>query len=745
MKMVLHIGGFELRSLFFSPIAWVLLAVFSVQVSIAYVSVLHVAAANDFSGVGGQGSIASAVFGNPVFSISARLSEYLFLYVPLITMGLFSREVSTGSVKLLYSSPVSLLQLVLGKYAAVLGYFALYVLFIAALALFQSLLTPSFDFPVAAAGIFGLYLLMACYGAIGLFVSSLTANQVVAAVSTLGILTVLHFVGELGQRVPFLGDFLHWFALPLRLVYTNSGLVASKDIAFFLIVIVALLSLTCLKLRDGRRVEPWFVGHAWAGMIVMAVVLASALTSWHRLSFYYDATRTNINTLPEGVRSTMTGLEGPWRMTAYVNVLGEYAYGYLPERRRASRRITFSEYARENPEFTLTFVLYAASPGSANLSAAEIEAQARKFAKSHRLDFDDFLTLDEAQAQAGAALNTEMPTYVLSWRDRQETVRTFRDQRHSPSDGEMGAAFTRLFEGPRTIAYAIGHGERRALTAGIDDHRRAMASTSSRSALVNQGFEIIEIDPGDGVGDEVDILVLAAPTRAYDPAALAAIQGYIGLGGDLLIMAEVQSRDALEPLLSSIGVEVAEESLLQPKEGYPASIVFSDFNQASSEIDFKQPENTAGYYVVTPDAVSLSVGDVDVHGFDAVPLLTARKRWTLLDEGHASSSVTALALERLHGSGSQRIVVVGDADFLTSGVAASREYPQRINAPFSRLMMHWLTDNAVPVDTTRPPATDNRVGIQIHQVDYVRIALFGVFPLILTALGSGLLLSRQRQ
>lgn len=745
MKTLLHVASFELRSLFYSPIAWVLLAVFSVQASTFYTSSVLSAAANEFTSTAGGGSIASGLFANPVFGIPVRLSEYLFLYVPLITMGLFSREVSTGSVKLLYSSPVSLLQLVLGKYAAVLGYFLLYMLFIAALALFQSLLTPSFDLPVAAAGIFGLYLLMACYGAIGLFVSSLTANQVVAAVSTLGILTVLQFVGEFAQRVPFLGDFLHWLALPLRLVYTNSGLVASKDVAFFLIVIVAFLSLARLKLLSGRKAEPRFLEYARVAGIVAAVVVASALTSWHRLSFYYDATRTNTNTLPEGVRSTMTDLEGPWRMTAYANVLGEYAHAYLPERLRSRRRVTFGEYARENPELTLAFVFYAASPGSANLSAAEVEVQAREFAKSHRLDFDDFLTLDEAQARAGAALNTVMPTYVLSWGDRQETVRTFNDQRHSPSDGEMGAAFRRLFEGPRTIAYATGHGERRALTAGIDDHRRAMASKSSRSAFVNQGFEIIEVDPGDGVGDEVDILVLAAPTRAYDPAALAAIEAYIGRGGDLLIMAEAQSRDALEPLLSSMGIETAEDEVLQPKEGYPASIVFSDLDQASGEIGFRRPQDTAGYYVVTPGAIGLKASNVEGRGFGAVPLLTARNPWTLLDEGDASSSVIGLALERAHEDGSQKIVVIGDADFLTSGVAASREYPQRINTPFSRLVMHWLTDNAVPVDTERPPATDNQVGIRIHQVDYVRIALFGVFPLILAALGSSLLLSRQRR
>ena len=191
-------------------------------------------------------------------------------------------------------------------------------------------------------------------------------------------------------------------------------------------------------------------------------------------------------------------------------------------------------------------------------------------------------------------------------------------------------------------------------------------------------------------------------------------------------------------------MEVVESSVFQPKEGYPETVVFSDLDPASNGVGFKKPQDTAGFYVVTPSAISLKGSNTEAHGFRAAPLLTARNPWTLLDEGDAASSVVSLALERMHRSGSQRVVVVGDADFLTSGVAASREYAQRINSRFSALLMYWLTDSTLPVDTTRPPADDNRVGIQIHQIDYVRIALFGLLPIMLIVSSSGLLISRRR-
>src|SRR5690606_7337104 len=120
MKKILQIARIELSILFFSPIAWVLLVIFTVQGGLAFSGILSAKVASQELGNTLQSLTQDVFGGNKGFFTAMR--EYLYLYVPLLTMGLFSREFSTGSIKLLQSSPVTSAQMVLGKYAAMLVY-----------------------------------------------------------------------------------------------------------------------------------------------------------------------------------------------------------------------------------------------------------------------------------------------------------------------------------------------------------------------------------------------------------------------------------------------------------------------------------------------------------------------------------------------------------------------------------------------------------------------------------------------
>lgn len=107
-------------------------------------------------------------------------------------MGLISRETASGSIKLAYSSPVTSSQIVLGKYLAAIGFGCCLMLVPIASAIYGSLVIPSFDWAPVLVALLGLYLLICAYCAIGLFMSSLTTYQVVAAVGTLIVLAILN-------------------------------------------------------------------------------------------------------------------------------------------------------------------------------------------------------------------------------------------------------------------------------------------------------------------------------------------------------------------------------------------------------------------------------------------------------------------------------------------------------------------------------------------------------------------------
>ena len=105
-KMIYNIARTELQMLFYSPVAWLLLVVFTVQTALAFSGVMENWAVNKEMGYG-LGNLTYVTFAYPWGGIFPAIQGYLYFYIPLLTMGIVSRELSSGSIKLLYSSPVS--------------------------------------------------------------------------------------------------------------------------------------------------------------------------------------------------------------------------------------------------------------------------------------------------------------------------------------------------------------------------------------------------------------------------------------------------------------------------------------------------------------------------------------------------------------------------------------------------------------------------------------------------------------
>jgi ABC-2 type transport system permease protein len=132
MKVVLKIAKAELNTLFYSPIAWLLAIIFLFQCGLAYTSVVqeHLT----YQGLGGVYLTMNRTLTMQIFpgfnGIFTTVVQKLYLYIPLLTMGLISREISSGTIKLLYSSPIKVSQIVFGKFMAMMGYNFLLVLIV---------------------------------------------------------------------------------------------------------------------------------------------------------------------------------------------------------------------------------------------------------------------------------------------------------------------------------------------------------------------------------------------------------------------------------------------------------------------------------------------------------------------------------------------------------------------------------------------------------------------------------------
>ncbi|OGT82056.1 MAG: hypothetical protein A3H91_03370 [Gammaproteobacteria bacterium RIFCSPLOWO2_02_FULL_61_13] len=247
--MVLRIAQHELRRLFHGPLAWVVLA--TVQFFVALFFFVMLSRFLQPSGwAGGRGLSGSVVSGT--LQLTATL---LLLLAPFLTMRLFSEEQRLGTLPLLLSAPVTLTELVLGKFVGVVAFQCTALAMIALMPL-SLLLGASLDLGQFAAGILGLVLLLAAFAAIGLFVSTLTAQPAVAAAGSFAALFMLWIIHIAGQGGSDRAAAVFTYLSLLR-HYENllDGYFRSVDVIYYLLLIVTFLALGIWRL-DAMRSNP---------------------------------------------------------------------------------------------------------------------------------------------------------------------------------------------------------------------------------------------------------------------------------------------------------------------------------------------------------------------------------------------------------------------------------------------------------------------------------------------------------
>ena len=232
----------ELRICFLSPIAYVVMFFFWVLTGLNFWWILIQL------GDGESLTVATQQMFGGLISIS------LIFIIPLITMRLFAEEKRTGTIELLATSPVTDLQIVLGKFFAALSLYALMIL--AGMLNFGLLwiyATTKPEWKPLATGALGLLLLGASFIALGLFISSLTRNQIVA-----GILAFCLFLGiwVLGWMDDPMGGpvmrTLSYLGITSHLEDLTKGIVDLKDVVYYLSVITFGLFLTHQSVESQR-------------------------------------------------------------------------------------------------------------------------------------------------------------------------------------------------------------------------------------------------------------------------------------------------------------------------------------------------------------------------------------------------------------------------------------------------------------------------------------------------------------
>ncbi len=244
--MIFIIAAKDLKTLFSSPLAWIILAIVNVITAYLFLTQIDgfLAIQAQLSQLANPPGITEIIV-TPLFGSTAII---LMMIIPILSMRLLSEEKRLNTLTLLISAPVSMTAIVLGKF---LGLMAFIIIIIALLTLMSlSLYTGgTIDAGLLTSNILGIILLSASFAGLGLYISSLTAQPMIAAIGGLGALLGL-WVINLAATEP--NSVLHIMSLLKHFESFNRGLINTADVAFFTLFTTTFLVLAIQHLDKER-------------------------------------------------------------------------------------------------------------------------------------------------------------------------------------------------------------------------------------------------------------------------------------------------------------------------------------------------------------------------------------------------------------------------------------------------------------------------------------------------------------
>jgi ABC-2 type transport system permease protein len=233
MQNILAIWQREVKSYFVSPIAYVILTVFLFLSGLFFIGYLTEVVRYTLS-MAQMGQVSQPI------DVPSYVTRQLFhttiiillLVIPMLTMGLFSEEKKRGTIELLLTTPVSNFQAVLGKYLASLT-FLLIMLASSAITISALFVYSQPDWKPILAGYIGLFLYGAALLALGLFISTLTENQIISVIITFGVILTLWLVSIFSPAMGVFKSIIDYLSVINHLDDFIKGVIDTSHVIFY--------------------------------------------------------------------------------------------------------------------------------------------------------------------------------------------------------------------------------------------------------------------------------------------------------------------------------------------------------------------------------------------------------------------------------------------------------------------------------------------------------------------------------
>ncbi|MCD2425682.1 Gldg family protein [Niabella pedocola] len=790
MRLILKIAKNELRNLFYTPVAWFTLIVFWVMCAFFYTHRLQRIGPRMYSTAKeypylphvNPGTLTEGFITGPGSGMLSDVLQYLYLFIPLLTMGIISREFNAGTYRLLHSSPLRLRQLIIGKFLGATFFNLFFMVMLAAFMLTAAFDIKSIDYGLLVSASIGIFLLLSAYTAVSFFASSLTRYPIVAAVVSFTILISLNKIDALWQQYDFVRDLTYFLSLKGRTGRMLKGLITTRDIIYFMIIIVMFVSFALLVIKSSMQQTSRYLKVGRYLAVIILCLTAGYFSSRQNAIGYLDVSAGKTNSLHPKTQQRLQLLDGaPMEVTLYTNLLPpdpnrQYAFIGFPENMNAYLDL-WEPYRRYKRDIRFKYVYYyALAPGDSlrykTFPGKNLEQIAGLTARAMKIDASLFMGPEEIKKIIDPGVLGYERGMKITWKDRSVYIRYFPSKTgesifngvEATSEPPFNAAFQRL-AGARMphVGFVTGQLERSITKTGEREY-------AWLNELYPLGFDLDTLNlKTQNIPADITTLVLADPKQELSAGVEEKLKSYISRGGNMFILGEPGKQNVLNPLLQQLGVKLLPGQLVHPSfhnepdviSCYETPFIYGLADEYRLSINRRLMKVT-NYRIPSGDTSALVMNGVaglsynKDSGFNMAPLIMTipEKSWQemgkLVQDSvvpqfepqrgdlKAHSYPVAIKLTRPFKGKEQRIVVTGDADFAS---------PLRLegNAYYVRGIFSWLDYNRNPAYTLFPFPRDNWLLMTPSWVKLERLTYVWVIPSLLLLLGIVLLVRRKRR
>jgi len=384
----------------------------------------------------------------------------------------------------------------------------------------------------------------------------------------------------------------------------------------------------------------------------------------------------------------------------------------------------------------VTVTGFASERGRTRAAIRQFIGRFQKFKPDIKLEFVDPDREPERVRSAGVRFEGEL---VIAYGEAHETI-----EPTSLNEESLTNAFTRLgHRGERWLVFLSGHGER-------SPDRQANFDLSTWSAqLGKRGFKTRSVTLGETskIPENTTALVIAGPRASLLPGEINAISDYVKRGGNLLWLLDPGSMHGLEPLAEQLGVElqpgVIVDAASQLLSGDPAALVVTNYGAHPVVKNFTLSTvfpQAAGLNIKTPSGWKSDILlDTGPRAWSETGSLKGELR---LDKGKdiPGPLVLGVALTREIEGREQRVVVVGDGDFLSNSFIANGG-----NLELGMSIANWLSQDDAYVNVPVRTARDRGLNLSTNQQIVIGAVFLVLLPLGLLGSGIGIWWRRRRR